>query len=338
MSSVDCWVYFDGPEPASLRPFLDALRDDAAPSPSAAQKASAFAEFVATFDARRARIEQEAEEDDAEEEAGAEEAGAGDAAGEVAEEEPTVAFGEWAELSVRFLGKGEEELQGALTARGVTAAQWAQSDARHLAGLGDEGAAGSAERRAIYAAKCDEERARRAAQHGSGGASSGDDDAAVDVCAATRPVATLAVGRPAVASSPSVVMGSARPEPESRPAYLPAPPAPPMASTALSASSAPIASTALSASSAPAPCQGQEVVASGATFPTLTVEQYASLLEDLAAFREPRPTTLLRYGVPNNASLMALHAHWRGVGSAEIGAALVAARERYRSWLRSLDR
>jgi hypothetical protein len=70
MNDADRWIYFDGPEPEHIRPFLDALRD--LPPATPEDKERAIRRFLATLDATLSRRE---------EPAGAEEGRASDAPG-----------------------------------------------------------------------------------------------------------------------------------------------------------------------------------------------------------------------------------------------------------------
>jgi hypothetical protein len=52
VNDADHWIYFDGPEPESVRPLLDALREAETPRPTREHKARALADFLDTLDAR----------------------------------------------------------------------------------------------------------------------------------------------------------------------------------------------------------------------------------------------------------------------------------------------
>ena len=56
MNELDRWVYFDGPEPESLRPVLGALRD-LLPPPTEEDEAQAVARVLAALDAELAPAE-----------------------------------------------------------------------------------------------------------------------------------------------------------------------------------------------------------------------------------------------------------------------------------------
>ena len=65
MNDVDRWIYFDGPEPESIRPLLDALREVDTSRPTPEDKARVVAAFFEKLDARLERgrmIEERAEE------------------------------------------------------------------------------------------------------------------------------------------------------------------------------------------------------------------------------------------------------------------------------------
>lgn len=50
MSDIECWIYFEGPVPASVRPLLDAFRGEG-PMPTEQDQEEAIAEFYANVDA-----------------------------------------------------------------------------------------------------------------------------------------------------------------------------------------------------------------------------------------------------------------------------------------------
>ena len=56
MNEVDRWIYFDGPEPESMRPLLDALREVETPRPTPEDKARVMADFFENLDARLGRV------------------------------------------------------------------------------------------------------------------------------------------------------------------------------------------------------------------------------------------------------------------------------------------
>lgn len=77
------------------------------------------------------------------------------------------------------------------------------------------------------------------------------------------------------------------------------------------------------------------------TFPSLTVKQYVSLRADLAAKpAKERAATLLAYGVPTEASLLALLDHWQAELAArpELRAETDAAAAEYATWMLTVPR
>jgi hypothetical protein len=72
------------------------------------------------------------------------------------------------------------------------------------------------------------------------------------------------------------------------------------------------------------------------SFPRLTLQQYVSLRADLGLRPAEASATLRRYGVPSEASLRALDAHWQEklAASAELRAEHDAATETYVRWQR----
>ena len=137
MNDVERWIYFDGPEPESVRPLLDALREVETPRPTLEHKARMLADFLEALDTRLGRVAQ----------GRAEEArGRAPAFGSAAPAAPPVAprsvdeihalamgqaplgFEAWAALSIRFLGARAEEKLEALGARRLTLEAWTRLD------------------------------------------------------------------------------------------------------------------------------------------------------------------------------------------------------------------
>jgi hypothetical protein len=166
MNDVDRWIYFEGPEPDSLRPLLDAMREVETPRPRPEDKARALADFFETLDATLGRVPAaSAEQARGSAPAGVptppDAAGAADDLGALAEGEAPLGFEAWAELSFRLIGAPAEETLEALAARGVTLEDWTRLDDDYLRLLSADLRAGRTERPALYAIKCNEEMARR---------------------------------------------------------------------------------------------------------------------------------------------------------------------------------
>ena len=167
MNDVDRWIYFDGPEPERLRPLLSALREVAMPRPTPEDKARMMAAFFEKLDARLGRVT----EGRAEEARGSAPPAAPTPSGDarsvdevqaLAKGEASLGFEAWAELSLRFIGKSQQEKLQALGARKLTLQQWAAIDDDYLRMLYADLRAGRTDRQAVYAAKCNEEMAHRA--------------------------------------------------------------------------------------------------------------------------------------------------------------------------------
>jgi len=168
MNDVDRWIFFDGPEPASVRPLLDALREAASPRPTAEEKARALGSFFEALEGRLAGYAAVAPPGvappppvvEVKQEKKAE-------AAEVAEER--LSFEAWAELSLRLIGAGAEERVAALGARGLTAEEWSRLDERYLRALWEDLPSGREDRAAVYARKWEEEMERRSRRLLAGG-------------------------------------------------------------------------------------------------------------------------------------------------------------------------
>ncbi len=123
MNDVDCWIYFDGPEPESVRPLLNALREVETPRPTLEHKARVLADFLETLDARLERVtEQRPEGARGSAPALASTAPAAPFTAPIAprsvDEVHALALGQaplgfkaWAALSIRFLGARAEGCQ-----------------------------------------------------------------------------------------------------------------------------------------------------------------------------------------------------------------------------------
>src|SRR5262245_25657762 len=167
MNDIDRWIYFDGPEPERLRPLLDAMREVAMPRPTPEQKARVLAAILKKIDAGLGRVTEGGAEEAHGSAPPAEPPPSGDvrSAFEVqalAKGEAPLGFEAWAELSLRFIGKSQQEKLQALGSRKLTLEEWAAIDDDYLRTLYADMRAGRTDRQAVYAAKCNEEMARRA--------------------------------------------------------------------------------------------------------------------------------------------------------------------------------
>jgi hypothetical protein len=167
MNDVDRWIYFDGPEPERLRPLLSALREVAMPRPTPEDKARVMAAFFEKLDARLGGVTEERAEEargSAPPAAPAPSGGArsADEVQALAKGEAPLGFEAWAAMSLRFLGKSQQEKLEALGARKLTLEEWAEIDDDYLRMLYADLRAGRTDLQAVYATKCNEEVARRA--------------------------------------------------------------------------------------------------------------------------------------------------------------------------------
>ena len=344
MNDVDRWIYFDGPEPERLRPLLDAMREVAMPRPTPEEKARTLAAILEKIDARLGRVTEGGAEEARGSAPPAAPAPSGDArlvdeAQALAKGEAPLGFEAWAELSLRFLGKSQQEKLQALGARKLTLEEWAAIDDDSLRMLYADLRAGRTDRQAVYAAKCNEEMARRAK-------------------ASEAPKEDAPAPRPAVVPAPEALTSTK--EQVDMPAavwaalgklpFKPAPPespAPgqgtvktmpvPVVSSSLG-ETLPLGDDTLKKAVAAVPFAGSTAGAGVVPFPALTVQQYVSLRTELSALPERWTETLRRYGVPSEASRRALDEHWQEQLAArpELRAELDAAVETYTRWLRGL--
>jgi len=344
MNDVDRWIYFDGPEPERLRPLLSALREVEAPRPTPEDKARMMAAFFEKLDARLGRVT----EGRAEEARGSAPPAAPTPSGDarsvdevqaLAKGEASLGFEAWAELSLRFIGKSQQEKLQALGARKLTLQQWAAIDDDYLRMLYADLRAGRTDRQAVYAAKCNEEMAHRAkaseapkedapaplpAVVGAPEALTSTNEQ-VDMPAAVWAALGKLPFKPAPPESPAPGQGTVKTMPV------------PVVSSSLG-ETLPLGSDAMQKAVAAVPFLGSTAGAGVVPFPALTVQQYVSLRADLAATPERWTETLRRYGVPSEASRRALDEHWQEQLAArpELRAELNAAVEMYTRWLRGL--
>ena len=332
MSEIDCWIHFDGPEPASVRPLLDAVGRADAPTPPAEAKQHALGAFLAALEARSARRRTVILE--------APVPPAPPPPPPPPEAAPTVSgravsFEAWADLSIHLFGVGEEEQIAALRARGLAPEEWARLDKHFLRVLSDDLRAGRAERPGLYEARCTAEMARRKGTSPPPPEPRPRPRAPSDLRETAEAFELPAALRAAMGALPF------QPRPEAAPApgraaakTLRVPVATGLGGTL------PLGDDTLQRAVAAVPFAGNKAVTTVVYFPALTVEQYVSLEHDLATSPAHRAEILRRYGVPSEASLTALEDEWRRQVTAhpELGAAIRAAANIYVEWLKTLPR
>lgn len=307
MNELDQWLYLDGPPPTSVGPLLEALRAPASPRPRAEDKARVIADFFATLDARIAQAEGNGEDEI-------------EAAVATNASEAPQRFEEWAALSLRLLGAGEDETHAALTARGFTPASWAELDEACLELLSDDLLSEHSERQAFYAARCDEEMARRAEEDDAeeeGNEGEGDEDEAAPTPAMPRAPSTLvgtaeALDIPAALRAQMAVM----PFKEEPPAAVELKRATPKTLQGARMRSSvretlPLGDDSVDKNLAMLPFALAPVADVVVLFPRLTAHQYLSLRAELVLRPDLRADLLRRYGVPHEVAMRALEAHWK---------------------------
>ena len=330
MNDVEGWIYAEGAAPESVRPLLDALREVMSPSPTADDEARALAGLLAAVDARLAG-------------GGVGAAPAAEAERAPDQGEPRAGFEAWADLSIRLLGAEPEDTRALLAAHGLTPEAWERIDDHHLRALSDDLLAGRHERPALYKARFDEEMARRAAS---------------PVSAAPIAGAPVAPPLPAYVPAPAALRGTA--EAVDLPAIVRAKlgklpfkpaeeaaiaPAKSLAKTMQAlvtpslGGTLPLGDNTVQKAVAAMPFAGSAPTAS-VSFPSLTAREYVSLGGALASRPTARAETLRDYGVPHEASLRALDAHWQAQLAArpELRAELEAAVADFTGWLRGVTR
>jgi hypothetical protein len=358
VNDVDRWIYFDGPEPESVRPLLDALREVETPRPTREHKARVLADFLETLDARLERVtESRVEVARGRAPALASAAPAAPFTAPVAprsvDEVHALALGQdplgfeaWAALSIRFLGARAEEKLEVLGARRLTLEAWTRIDDDYLRMLSADLRAGRTERPALYAATCTEEMARRT--RASPAPEPPEENALAPRPADVRAQAPFSGTGDAV-ELPAALWQAMGKLPFKAAAAGPGP-APAAQGRELAKTkpmavmrsglgeTLPLDGDALQKVVAAVPFAGSPGGVGIVYFPGLTVQQYVSLRADLAARPEWASETLRRYGVPSEASRRALEEHWQEQVAArpELRVELEAAVATYMTWLAGL--